>query len=67
MKTYKLFREKNGKLYPLYVNAKEETKLNEWLKSKPGTLVDDTHVKASGCGGKLRLRSGWHSTDIRRQ
>lgn len=64
MKTYKLFRMKNGNLYPLYVNAKEETPMNEWLKSKPGVLVDDTHVKASGCGGKLRLRSGWHSTDV---
>lgn len=64
MITYKLFREKNGKLYPLYVNAKEETPVGEWLKSKPGVLVDETHVKANGCGGKLRLRSGWHSTNI---
>lgn len=64
MKTYKLFRIKNGKLYPLYVNAKEETPIGEWVKSKSGELVDGTHVKASGCGGKLRLRSGYHSTDI---
>lgn len=60
MKTYKLFRMKNEKLYPLYVNAKEETVIGEWLKSKPGDLVDETHVKANGCGGKLSLRSGWH-------
>jgi len=64
MKTYKLFRQKNGRLYPLYVNAKEETPMNTWVKSKPGVLVDETHVKADGCGGKLRLRSGYHSTDI---
>lgn len=64
MKTYKLFRLKNGNLYPLYVNAKESTPINEWVKSKPGKLVDETHVKASGCGGKLRLRSGYHSTDV---
>lgn len=64
MITYKLFRVKNGKLYPLYVNAKDEIPINEWVKSKPGELVDETHVKASGCGGKLRLRSGYHSTDI---
>ena len=64
MKTYKLFREKDGKLYPLYVNADEATPIGEWLKSKPGARVDDTHVKAKGCGGKLRLRSGWHSTYI---
>lgn len=64
MKTYKLFRLKNGNLYPLYVNAKESTPINNWVKSKPGELIDETHVKASGCGGKLRLRSGYHSTDI---
>jgi hypothetical protein len=64
MITYKLFREKNGNLYPLYVNADDAIAVGEWLKSKPGTLVDDTHVKAKGCGGKLRLRSGYHSTMI---
>ena len=64
MRTYKLFRIKNGKLYPLYVNAKEETPVGEWIKSKPGERIDDTHVKASGAGGSLRLRSGWHSTDV---
>ena len=64
MITYKLFREKDGKLYPLYVNANDTTPIGEWIKSKPGTKVDDTHVKAKGCGGKLRLRSGWHSTNI---
>lgn len=64
MKVYKLFRMKKGNLYPLYVNAKETIPIGEWIKSKPGELVDETHVKASGCGGKLRLRSGFHSTDI---
>ena len=64
MITYKLFREKDGKLYPLYVNANDTTPIGEWIKSKPGVKVDDTHVKAKGCGGKLRLRSGWHSTNI---
>lgn len=64
MKVYKLFRMKKGNLYPLYVNAKEIIPIGEWIKSKPGELVDETHVKASGCGGKLRLRSGFHSTDI---
>ena len=64
MKTYKLFRVKGTKLYPLYVNAKEEIPFYKWIQSKPGELVDDTHVKASGCGGKLALRSGYHSTTI---
>ena len=64
MKTYKLFRVKGTKLYPLYVNAKESISFHKWIKSKPGELVDETHVKASGCGGKLALRSGFHSTTI---
>lgn len=64
MKTYKLFRTKGTKLYPLYVNAKESIPIGRWIQSKPGELVDETHVKASGCGGKLSLRSGYHSTDI---
>ena len=64
MITYKLFREKDGGLYPLYVNAKEEIPIGKWVRSKPGILVDETHVKARGCSGKLRLRSGWHSTNI---
>ena len=64
MKTYKLFRVKGTKLYPLYVNAKESVPFHKWIKSKPGELVDETHVKASGCGGKLALRSGYHSTII---
>ena len=29
-----------------------------------GEKVDDTHVKASGCGGKLSLRPGFHSTRV---
>lgn len=64
MKTYKLFRVKGTKLYPLYVNATESIPIHKWIKSKPGELVDETHVKASGCGGKLSLRSGYHSTQI---
>jgi hypothetical protein len=64
MKTYKLFRVKNGKLYPLYVEANKEIITGEWLKSGCGELTDETHVKASGCGGKLSLRSGYHSTTI---
>lgn len=64
MLTYKLFRVKNGKLYPLYVEAKREIPLGEWLTAAVGEKVDETHVKASGCGGKLALRPGFHSTEI---
>ena len=64
MIVYKLFRKKNGKLFPLYVEANREIPIGEWLIAGCGELVDETHVKASGCGGKLRLRSGYHSTMI---
>lgn len=64
MIVYKMFRVKNGNLYPLYVNANGVVPIGEWLKSKPGDLADETHVKARGCGGKLSLRSGWHSTKV---
>lgn len=62
MRTYKLFRIKDGKLYPLYVDANTETKVGCWLKSKIGELKDETHVKSKL--GALCLRSGWHSTTI---
>lgn len=64
MKTYKLFRVKNGKLFPLYVEAEKEIKMGKWLRAGCGDKVDDTHVKAKGCGGKLSLRPGYHSTNI---
>lgn len=33
IKTYKLFRTKNNKLYPLYVEADREMKVGEWLEA----------------------------------
>ena len=64
MITYKLFRIKNNKLYPLYVEADREMELGKWLDAEVGEKIDDTHVKAKGCGGSLSLRPGWHSTKI---
>lgn len=64
LKTYKLFKIKEGKLYPLYVGADKEVLKDRWLQSTCGKAVDETHVKARGCGGRLRMRSGWHSTLI---
>lgn len=64
MVTYKLFRCKNGKLYPLYVEAKREMEIGKTLYAQCGEKLDDTHVKASGCGGRLSLRPGFHSTMI---
>ena len=64
MKVYKLFRYRNGNLYPLYVEAKRAMEVGVWLTAQVGEKVDSTHVKASGCGGKLSLRPGFHSCFI---
>ena len=64
MITYKLLRIRNGKLYPLYVEAKREMEIHKLLFAGCGEKLDDTHVKASGCGGKLSLRPGFHSTTL---
>lgn len=62
MIVYKLFRKKNGKLFPLYVEANREISIGEWLKASVGETVDETHVKSRL--GRLSLRPGWHSTRI---
>ena len=64
MLVYKLCRVKNGKLYPMYVEADKEIVLGKWLKAECGPLADETHVNSSGCGGKLSLRPGWHTTTV---
>ena len=64
MITYKLFRIKNNKLYPLYVEADREMEMNKWLEAGVGEKKDKTHVKARGCGGSLSLRPGFHSTAV---
>lgn len=64
MITYKLFRIKDNKLYPLYVEADREMKIGEWMDAGVGEKIDETHVKAKGCGGSLSLRPGFHSTTI---
>lgn len=62
MKTYKLFRLRNGKLFPLYVFANEEVEIGKWLDAKVGDKADETHVKSRL--GALSLRPGWHSTTL---
>jgi len=62
MVTYKLFRLKCGKLYPLFVDTKQEMPLGEWLEAKIGELADAGHVKSRlgsvhGLDWKARGRS----------
>lgn len=61
MITYKLFKTKNDKLYPLYVNTNKETPVGVWIDAEVGDKADETHVKSKL--GSLSLRPGWHSTE----
>ena len=63
MITYKLFRIKNGKLYPLYVEADREMEVGKRLDAHVGEEADATHVKAKHLS-RLALRPGFHSTRI---
>ena len=58
---YKLFREKNGKLYPLYVLANEETPIGVWLEAQSGPRTKKGKVKSRL--GDLAYRPGWHVND----
>ena len=62
MKTYKLLRLIDGKLYPLYVNANQEMPTGQWLNAEVGQLADATHVKSRL--GPLALRPGFHSCEV---
>ena len=62
MRTYKLFRIRDGKLYPLFVECRREMPLGEWLTAGIGEKADETHVKSRL--GPLSLRPGWHSTSV---
>ena len=62
VKTYKLFRMKEGRLYPLFVETGREMKMGIWLEAGIGELVDPMHVKSKL--GPLALRPGFHSTEV---
>ena len=62
IKAYKLFRHKEGKIYPLFVNANKEIPMGKWLKAESGPMTDKGKVK-SRLGG-LAYRPGWHSGDL---
>jgi hypothetical protein len=62
MTTYKLFRLKKNKLYPMFVYANEELPIGVWLDAKVGELKDETHIKSRL--GALALRPGFHSCTV---
>jgi hypothetical protein len=61
-KAYKLFRQKEGKLYPLFVGANEEVPLNQWVKANAGEQAASGKVKSKI--GDLAYRPGWHAGDL---
>ena len=61
MRTYKLVRAIEGKLYPLYVEHTRELTVGEWLEARIGEMADATHVKSRN-GSPLSLRPGFHSS-----
>ena len=62
MTTYKLFRLRNGRLYPLFVECRREMPLGSWLEAGIGERADATHVKSRL--GPLSLRPGFHSCEV---
>lgn len=60
---YKLFRVKNNKLYPLYVESNVEVPIGVWLEAKSGERLPSGKVKAK-LGNGLAFRPGWHLNDI---
>lgn len=61
-KAYKLFREKDGNLYPLFVDAKTPVTVGQWLDAVAGEQNDKGKVKSSL--GPLAYRPGWHAGDL---
>ena len=62
VKAYKLFRMKDGKIYPLLVKANNEVPVGQWLDAEEGErAVDGRHVKAKH--QPLHYRPGWHASD----
>ena len=62
MITYKLFRIREGRLFPLFVETGREMKIGKWLDAGIGELADAEHVKSRL--GPLALRPGFHSTEV---
>lgn len=65
---YKLFRVKRnqpGKLFPLYVKAKDEVPIGEWVDAVPGEYTVDKNgrKRVKSRIGDLAYRPGWHSGD----
>ena len=61
VKAYKLFRYKDGKIYPLYVKADKALPIGKWLEAEAGEMNKQGKVKAAKMSAGLAYRPGWHS------
>lgn len=59
---YKLFRKKDGRLYPLFVNSDKEVPVGEWIDAENGEMDENGQVR-SRLGG-LAFRPGWHINSV---
>lgn len=62
---YKMFRVAKsapGKIFPLFVDAANETPVGEWVAAKAGEILESGKVKSRI--GPLAFRPGWHLSDI---
>ena len=57
---YKLFREKDGVLYPLYVNSNQPVPIGVEIIATPGPLQNG---KVKSRLGLLKFRPGWHCSE----
>lgn len=66
MLAFKLFRkDKQGRLHPLYIGAKDVIPMNQVLQAKCGpTVFDGDRCKVRSKLGLLALRPGWHCTEL---
>lgn len=60
-KAYKLFRCRDGVLYPLYVYASEPMPIGVWLEAKDGERDGD---KVKSRLGRLAYRPGFHLAEV---
>ena len=63
IKAYKLCNLKNGKLYPLYVNAKVPFPMKKWIEAEAGETNEKGRVKANIGSNGLAYRPGFHASE----
>ena len=64
VKAYKLFkRKKDGKIYPLFVNANKPVPVGQWLEAEEGPQ-GKSEGKVKSSLGDLAYRPGWHAGDL---